>query len=152
MFYEFKLKICRNCIHWRGRDRPIINSGCDKLGKPMLSDWTCIDRDDGGFFEYPPDGHKRTIRYYIIKVDEKEHDLKNQIEMKVSFIHKRWVFENDILGIVAHDRDYQEAMDDFFEDFHFLYLRYYLGDSSKMIGNALKIKSNLQYLIDDISK
>ena len=86
------------------------------------------------------------IPFETIITETGELQLGSPITATVDFKEGEWVLENDDLNIIAVG-DYFDAIEQFQEDFYFLYETYYLGDSKKMGGNALKIKKYLkQYL------
>ena len=76
-----------------------------------------------------------------------ELKLNKNIKIDISFDRDEelWIFIFPELNLFSYGETYDEAMNDFQEDFYELYEHYVHGNPQKMKGNALKIR---EYLIN----
>jgi len=92
----------------------------------------------------------RQIPLDRIITEKSELKLKREIKLDVSYAEEddMWLLKYPELEIVAYGSTYDEAIQDFQEDFIELYEHFVYGDESKMVGRALKIRKLLNELVE----
>ena len=68
----------------------------------------------------------------------------------INYRKGHWYIEIPVLGVVGIGDTFQKAAADVLYDLKFLKRRYLDGDPNKMLGNALKIREQIQQFADGL--
>lgn len=95
--------------------------------------------------------HITTLNLQKLSWKDKEIQLLSPLTLKIYYQDDLWVMENENLGIICAERDYNRCLEDVQEEFFFLWEKYGKADVKKLTEGARKLKNKILKLIEEES-
>lgn len=113
----------------------------------VLNDDGTPDLHNARLLSYESIGDVRPYRANVIKNQNTEILLKNELVCNVTIVENYYFIENDFLELQSFGESRGKAITAFNEDFAMLYECYYLEDDLNLTKDALELKQKLKLLI-----
>jgi hypothetical protein len=93
-----------------------------------------------------------TMELQRILTKTSELQLSQPLEVSIDYKDNYWIMENEDLGIIATGRDYDECLNEFHSNVHFIYTEYGLAHDSTLTPDAKMLKQKILSFVKEASE